>query len=400
MTNTKVVYTAITAGYDTLKAPMLVDDSLDYIVFTDDSSLTTVRPWQPVLIDRRERNPRITAKWYKIHPHLCLDSYESSLWIDGSCEIVGSLSSLMAEVLDQTSIAQFRHPDRSCIYDEAAVVKTWDYERPGIVDLQMACYQERGYPRNNGLFISGAIFRRHHEPPIRQAMHDWWRQIQLFSQRDQLSGGYILWKHDIHCGEIPGEQFHNPWFKWHGHSTFQSYLQTGGAEDELDWLRAAAAGAWEARQNVEQELRREAQRVRGELEKLAEALLPEQASSRLHVQVLPPGKIPSGAPPGGYLEAVEQHAGRAIRLIGWAMLDAREKGNGLILVTDQKMDLQSITIVERPDVVSAHEDPGLHRAGFRLLLASEDSSALRGDIQVFSKGNRYGLRKLTKLSHG
>src|SRR4029077_10090696 len=78
-----------------------------------------------------------------------------------------------------SGIAMFCHPERDCIYQESAIVKEFGYERPAIVDLQMACYRARGYPEHNGLNLGGVIFRRHHDPKIRLAMVDRWHQIEI-----------------------------------------------------------------------------------------------------------------------------------------------------------------------------------------------------------------------------
>ena len=41
-------------------------------------------------------------------------------------------------------------------------------------------------------------------------MVDWWHQIELFSQRDQLGLNYVLWKHGIPCLSIESERGPNP----------------------------------------------------------------------------------------------------------------------------------------------------------------------------------------------
>src|SRR5579885_691615 len=394
---TKVVYTAITAGYDPLRPPAVVEDELDYVLFTDDPGVGPVGPWQPVLIDRRERNPRVTAKRYKLLPHRFLQGYDASLWLDASCEILSPIAALMDELGVRAEMAQFRHPERSCIYDEAAVVKAQGLERPGIVDIQMACYRARGYPPKSGLFVSGAIYRRHNDPQIRAAMEDWWRQIQLFGQRDQLSGSYVLWKHGVACIEIPGGQFEKPWFRWHKHLKLQSYLGSAAMLDELAWLRAAAAEAWEARQTAERELRREAVRIHAEIERAADALLPKDGAVGPKTVLVPAASAPAGAVPGGYLEAVERCAAHTFRLVGWSMLDPRDRESQLIVATDHRVRLQGVTTVERGDVAAAYRDPALLRSGFILLLEAEDPSAPFDDLQVFSSSGRHGLRKLERL---
>jgi hypothetical protein len=245
MGNARVVYTAITAGYDPLKPPVVVDADLDYVVFTDDPALEAVEPWRPVLIDIRKRNPRVTSRWYKLLPHLHFPDHEHSLWIDGTFEIVSSLSPLLDRLSTTGDIAAFRHPERDCIYKEALAVKELGYERPAIVDLQMACYRARGYPAENGLHVCGVLFRRHHDPALRRAMEDWWRQLELFSQRDQLSFNYVLWKHGITCGQVSDDQRPDGWLRRYDHPLFRTHLEAEEAHDELAWLRAAAADAFE-----------------------------------------------------------------------------------------------------------------------------------------------------------
>ena len=260
MANSRVVYTAITAWYDRLRTPAVIDENLDYVAFTDDPHLPAVPPWQPVRIETAKRNPRVTSRWYKLLPHLHLGEYASSLWIDGAFEIVASLSGLMDELAAGGKIAMFHHPERDCVYQEAVTVKEFGYERPAIVDLQMACYRARGYPERNGLNLGSVIFRRHHDPQICLAMVDWWRQIELFSQRDQLSLNYVLWKHSIPCLPIESEQ--GPWLLRHDHPDCRAYLDREDLPDELAWLREAAADAWDARQFLERDLRRQTNRLR------------------------------------------------------------------------------------------------------------------------------------------
>jgi hypothetical protein len=248
VSRSKVVYTAITEGYDTLKPPATIDDDLDYVVFTDDLCLSAMPPWRPVLIETKRRNARVTTRWHKLLPHHHLEQYERSLWIDASFTIVGSISRLIDDLGSRGKLALFPHPQRTCIYDEAEVVKALGYERAEIVDLQMACYRARGFPRGIGLCESGVIYRAHHDPEVRLVMEDWWRQVEVFSQRDQLSSSFVFWKHGIDYARIPGNARSNEWLQWQERG--QVHAQFKGEEelDELDWLRNTAAQLWTDRQ--------------------------------------------------------------------------------------------------------------------------------------------------------
>jgi hypothetical protein len=189
-----VVYTVVANGYDGLKPPAVIDAEIDYLVFTDDRDLALADPWQAIVVKRSDRNPRVMSRRYKMMPHRYLERYEQSLWIDATLETVRPLSPLLEELAAAGPLALFRHPDRHCVYEEAEAVRSLRYERPSIIDLQMGCYKARGYPAGNGLWGCNVIYRRHHDPRIRLAMEDWWRQIELFSQRDQLSVNYVFWK--------------------------------------------------------------------------------------------------------------------------------------------------------------------------------------------------------------
>jgi hypothetical protein len=137
--------------------------------------------------------------------------------------------------------AFFLHAQRNCIDDEAEAVKAMGYERAVIVDLQMACYRARGYPPAYGLCVFSVMFRAHRDPEIRLLIEDWWRQVEVFSQRDQLSGNFVLWKRGIEYIRIPGHERSNDWLQFHEHRQIRTQFAAKEESDELDWLRHKAA---------------------------------------------------------------------------------------------------------------------------------------------------------------
>lgn len=198
----KVVYTAITNNYDMLKCPKIIDKDIDYIAYTDNSKLKTKGPWQIRPITVSFRNPRVNARWYKILPHRHLGGYDQSLWVDASFQLHGSVSLFMDRLNKLASFVAVRHPKRDCLYEEAEEVKKVKKDDPQIVDRQINHYKNLNYPYTNGLCETGILFRNHKETAIELAMEDWWHQIKCFSQRDQLSLNYILWKHHLFCYQL------------------------------------------------------------------------------------------------------------------------------------------------------------------------------------------------------
>jgi hypothetical protein len=239
----KIVYTALTAGYDRLLPPAIVDPDIDYLVYTDAPPEEIPPPWQARPIHIELRNPRVTSRWYKILPHRHLPRGGHSLWIDANYEIVGSLSALFDRLAATTKIGMARHPERNCAYIEADAVKGIGLEHPEIVDAQMAQYRRLGYPADHGLTESGVMFRAHGDPRVRAAMEDWWRQIENFSQRDQLSVNFVLWRNSLRYTPLPWASRESPVLRYHPHVKSETYLTAEDGQRRRDLLRAATLAA-------------------------------------------------------------------------------------------------------------------------------------------------------------
>jgi hypothetical protein len=220
----KIVYTAVTGGFDELRPPAVVDPDIDYIVYTEAASANVPPPWQARSIETVGRNPRVTSRWHKILAHRHLPDCRYSLWIDGNFEIVGSLSALIDGLAASAKLATQDHPWRNCIYDEAETVKRDRVDDPEFVDLQMQYYRRLGYPAGNGLIESSILFRAHDDTLVRSVMEAWWQQLDLFSQRDQLSANFVFWRHGLEYATVPSMRQPNPWLHYHGHRDTVRYL--------------------------------------------------------------------------------------------------------------------------------------------------------------------------------
>ena len=235
----KVVYTTIVASFDQLLPPSRIEDGIDYVVFAD-SSISVPAPWEWRPISRRERNPRITARWHKLHPHLLLRDYDLSFYIDGNVLLEAPVSDLMQHVASISPIALFAHPERNCPYAEADIVKLYCLDDAAVIDSQMAYYRALGYPIGQGLHVSNVLIRRHNDAQVIDFLEDWWRQVKAFSHRDQLSLDFMLRRHGIVPATIPADIRKNAWFTVAPHRRYHVDLATehaADAGDEIDWLR-------------------------------------------------------------------------------------------------------------------------------------------------------------------
>lgn len=237
----RVVYTVVTDGFDEILPPVHEEAELDYVAFSDAESPLPA-PWQYRPLASRQRNPRMTARWHKLHPHLLFPDHDQDLYVDANILITGQLGGLYDEALRDAPLAMFRHPSRNCTYEEAEVVKRVRYDDAAIVDAQMAFYRARGLPRQSGLYQGSVQFRRHRDPKLIGLLEDWWHQLKLFSHRDQLSLSFMLRRHGLPVSILPGNIRDNPWFITGPHQRFRVDLATmppPDDADEIDRLRAA-----------------------------------------------------------------------------------------------------------------------------------------------------------------
>ncbi len=241
----RAVYTVLVGDYDALLSPLHAEAGLDYIAFTD-AGQTLHEPWQARPLTTHARNPRMTARWHKLNPHRLLPDYEESLYIDANILIKERIGPLFHQVFGKSPLALFPHPTRDCTYAEAEAVKRLRYDDAAIVDAQMAFYRTHGLPAGAGLHFGGIMLRRHNDRDLVNLMEDWWRQLKIFSHRDQLSLAFMLRRYGIAVEAIPGRVSDNPWFAIGPHRKYRVDFAAGlapAAADEVDWLRMAFAEA-------------------------------------------------------------------------------------------------------------------------------------------------------------
>ena len=213
--NKNVIYTAIFGDYDRLETPKFVPEGFDFICFTDtniQSDFWDVRQVTPLYGDST-RN----ARKFKILPHRYLQDYEISIWTDGNQHIVGDYNELIKSHLSDKNLACYDHNQcrldpRDCVYNEAEAILWLGQnnngiykDNPNLIREQVNKYFTDGYPRNNGLIVSGVMMRRHNEDDVKKTMEKWWEELKYGSKRDQLSFDYSVWKTDLKFNYLDGD---------------------------------------------------------------------------------------------------------------------------------------------------------------------------------------------------
>lgn len=228
-----LVYSCVVGGYDDLSKSLFASETIPeanvrYVLFTDKPGAggNIVMPsgvaWEikPLLWKHAFCNRR-TARWHKINSHKLQQAFDVSIWIDGSQRIKNiQLSSALFEATLQKKpsldIFSFKHPQRSCIYQELQACLGLKKDNPELMKAQIAAYRAQDYPPFNGLVETACVIRRASEN-VARFNSLWWQQISNHSLRDQLSFNYVAWKSAIPYGHIPGSRAYSPFFDFIPH---------------------------------------------------------------------------------------------------------------------------------------------------------------------------------------
>lgn len=212
-----VVYTTIFGDYDVLHDVKYVEEGFKYICFTDNRELKS-DIWEIRYVDlKKEQNIALKVREYKIMPHRYFPDYDTSIWIDGNFSIVGSQRRFMEKYQRQADILFFPHYERNCVYSEIAACMMANRAPKSLLMKQMRKLLSVNYPEDNGLLSAGYIVRNHNEPKIVKAMEEWYEEVRKYSQRDQISLPYILYKNNLMfdiCNEVI---FENEWLQYYAH---------------------------------------------------------------------------------------------------------------------------------------------------------------------------------------
>lgn len=227
-----VIYSCVTGGYDKLGSGVLASEAIEesntmFVLFTDNVDEARkyakmhhveweIRPlaWKHPLCRRR------TARWHKINSHVLFPHHRNSIWLDGSQRMrqIKPCHEFVDRILPGYEIATFKHPDRTCVYQELQACKKLKKDNALLMEQQIQQYRSEGYPAFNGMVETACVVRRNY-PGVIEFNSLWWEQLRKHSLRDQLSFNYVAWKLNVNYGRIPGCRVKSPFFDFvpHGH---------------------------------------------------------------------------------------------------------------------------------------------------------------------------------------
>lgn len=79
------------------------------------------------------------------------------LWLDSRVNVSAEVASVIFAALDHSDLCLFKHYERDCVYDEILAVLDARRSTPAHCEEYARYLRTRGFPRNGGLFETGAM---------------------------------------------------------------------------------------------------------------------------------------------------------------------------------------------------------------------------------------------------
>ena len=224
-----VVYTVISGDYDKkLIEPKLIDESINYYCFTDNTSFKS-KTWNIIPIENilnLERNDQI-SRYYKFFSHKVLPEHDISIYIDGNIEIISSLDPFINEFLNSNrNFGCLGHPQRENLLQEIIAChlqNKFKHDDLHKIYDQVRFYEEEKFSLLSKLYAATILVKKNNEE-IKKLTENWWKIVQSYTCRDQISLSYALWKTKVtpyvFSVNILDE---NPYFKRYPHTSSLLY---------------------------------------------------------------------------------------------------------------------------------------------------------------------------------
>lgn len=190
-----IIYTVITGNYDSIKQPLVVEEGVEYVLFTNNPDIHNAGAWKVLQIPSEQwqgrtekENNILLSRKVKMLPHKYLPKEcEQSIYVDADMLIKRPLTQLLKDLREDTLFAACRHGYCGSVREEIE-----DLVAKGMVDTtqienQWQRYAEWGFEDDLGISENGLLIRRHKDARVIQLMELWWEEYQKGCLRDQVS---------------------------------------------------------------------------------------------------------------------------------------------------------------------------------------------------------------------
>ena len=214
------VYTCITGEYDNLKEIKNKEKKIDYYCFTNNKNIKS-KTWNVIYIEDESLSNIVLARKIKILGHPIInEKYDILLWMDAAVEFNKNIVDFIDNYLtDEDSFVGFKHGERNSILEEMDACIRFRKENKDNIENLKKIYKKESYKYDNGLIESTVLIKRPKDKKVMQTMDLWFKMVENYSKRDQLSFNYCIFKTDLNVKWIDEKVFNNKWFKWFNHNS-------------------------------------------------------------------------------------------------------------------------------------------------------------------------------------
>jgi hypothetical protein len=172
-----------------------------------------------------------------------MSEYAYTMFIDANTLIAGRIDEFISRYLVGNDFVMFRHPERSDVFTEGVAIVESERHSPPRILSQISAYMAAGLPNDTGLVEASFIWRATGNPGLQELMAEWWDHILRYSKRDQLSLGFLMWKHELRPLALPsslGNSRENRYFLKLPHAKLPHEVSTEGRNTrQREWTKEA-----------------------------------------------------------------------------------------------------------------------------------------------------------------
>lgn len=201
------IYTCITGDYDAVEEPIVVEDSCDYYLYTNNkeikSDIWTVKEIPDEIIKMNDNNNAKINRYIKMHPKELFEKYDYAIYIDGNIKLISTISSFIDNINSKTGLAIHKHCVNNCIFDEIKTCRAYGKGNYKNLKIQAQRYKKEGFPENYGMFECNVLVSDLNNNKSIEIFNEWWNEyLKSESMRDQIALPYVLWKNKIQVEDI------------------------------------------------------------------------------------------------------------------------------------------------------------------------------------------------------
>ena len=144
------------------------------------------------------QHPVMTARYVKTHPHLWFKEYDYVCWIDSNLYFSGDLQKYIDQIESAgADMGAIYHPVRFSFIEEAAELAQTMSVKLERLDDQVKKYKSLNNLAQSRLIETNFWICSPNNPRIVQMMKTWWREINNFTHRDQMSINFAIAETDV-----------------------------------------------------------------------------------------------------------------------------------------------------------------------------------------------------------